>query len=95
MDGKVREMLGKITRRKVQVHMAQNRRHNKQSHKLPKGGPMTKYTLYCRCAECGQERNILADFTKKIGGLLYLYCRRCGISTWHTVFHWKHNSIKM
>lgn len=56
---------------------------------------MTKYTLYCKCTECGQERDMLADFTKRVGQTLYLYCRRCGEPSWHTVFHWKHNSIKM
>lgn len=56
---------------------------------------MTRYTLYCKCTECGHERELLADFTKKFGQLLYLDCYRCRKPSWHTVFHWKHNSIKM
>ena len=56
---------------------------------------MTKYTLYCRCTKCGQEREMLADFTKRFEHLLYLYCHKCEKLSWHRVFHWKHNTIKM
>ena len=56
---------------------------------------MTKYTLYCKCTECGEEREFRADFTKRVGQLLCLYCQKCGEHSWHTVYHWKYNTIKM
>lgn len=56
---------------------------------------MNKYTLYCKCTLCGHEREALADFTKKLGQTIYLDCYQCKVPRWHTVYHWKYNTIKM